>query len=297
MHSGVSTAIFAGLLVMFGWGLADFFAKKTIDAIGDVVSLVWAHICGSLALGFLIGYFWLTGRQFVLPKDISSWSLLAFFGALQALVYLLVYKGFGKGQIALLNPIFASFTGLVALVSITVFGEKASFLHLFVFIVIFIGILMISIDTKALRIKKLRIGKIAGLKEVGFATILAAVWTLSWDKFVGGKDWLSYAALMYLFMTLVMWLVAKVENVKLSFKKTQIWKFLVLIGICEAGAYVALSLGYGTTSFTSVVALISGAFSLPTIILARIFLKERVARIQTIGSVVIILGIALLSLL
>ena len=34
----------AGLGGMMGWGLADFFAKKTIDEIGDVVSLVWAHV-------------------------------------------------------------------------------------------------------------------------------------------------------------------------------------------------------------------------------------------------------------
>ena len=27
---------------MFGWGLADFFAKKTIDKIGDIQTLAWA---------------------------------------------------------------------------------------------------------------------------------------------------------------------------------------------------------------------------------------------------------------
>lgn len=297
MQHELSIAIFAGLLVMLGWGLADFFAKITIDAIGDVVSLVWAHICGSLFLVALLGYLIATGKHFILPSDVSSWSFLIFFGTLQALIYLLVYRGFGKGQVALLNPVFASFAGIVALVSITLFGEKATIFRLFDLITIFLGILLISLDVGALRTKKIKIGQIAGFKEIGIATILAAIWTLSWDKFVNGKDWLLYAIFMYLFMTIVMWMVAKVQNINLSFKKNHIWKFLALIGICESGAYMALSLGYGSTSFTSVVALISGAFSLPTIILARIFLKEKVNNVQTVGSMVIILGIILLSLL
>jgi drug/metabolite transporter (DMT)-like permease len=46
-----------------------------------------------------------------------------------------------------------------------------------------------------------------------------------------------------------------------------------------------------------VVAMLGGVFSLPTIILARIFLKEKVTLAQTAGSLVVIAGIILLSLL
>ena len=41
---------------MFGWGVADFFAKKSIDEIGDIESLVWAHVAGALILLALAGY-------------------------------------------------------------------------------------------------------------------------------------------------------------------------------------------------------------------------------------------------
>ena len=69
----------------------------------------------------------------------------------------------------------------------------------------------------------------------------------------------------------------------------------MLIGCFEVGAYVLISLGYSLTTRTSVVALLSGAFSLPTIVLARAFLKERVTGLQTAGSAVVIFGIMLLS--
>lgn len=115
---------------MLGWGFADYFAKKTIDQIGDIVSLVWAHVfgtCGFLVLALATAA--LRAGSVAVPSDPSTWALLALFGILQAAVYLLVYIGFGKGQLALLNPIFASFSGITAVVSIAAFGEPFSALR------------------------------------------------------------------------------------------------------------------------------------------------------------------------
>ncbi len=118
MEQGIRIAALAGLGGMFGWGVGDFFAKKTIDEIGDVTSLVLAHMFGTAFLLFVVGYAAMTGRPPVIPTDPADWGGVFFFGVLQAIVYLLVYRGFGKGQLALLNPIFASFSGLTALLSI-----------------------------------------------------------------------------------------------------------------------------------------------------------------------------------
>lgn len=108
-------------------GLADLFAKKTIDEIGDITTLVVAHFFGA-GIMVMVGLYelvWGT-HPLLLPQDPSTWLYLCFFGALQGLVYLLVYIGFGKGQVAVLNPIFASFSGLVALVSVFFLAEPHS---------------------------------------------------------------------------------------------------------------------------------------------------------------------------
>src|SRR4051812_19318727 len=102
--TALAIAVLAGLGGMIGWGLADFFAKKTIDTIGDVTSLVWAHICGTALFAVIVAYQLLAGHPVVLPQAPSEWVGLLFFGVLQGLVYLLVYRGFGKGQVAVLNP-------------------------------------------------------------------------------------------------------------------------------------------------------------------------------------------------
>jgi drug/metabolite transporter (DMT)-like permease len=290
-------AVLAGLGGMVGWGLADFFAKKTIDQIGDIVTLAWAHIFGTLAFVLVALYQqFMRGQPVAIPSDVETWALLIFFGILQAAVYLLVYNGFGKGQVALLNPIFASFSGLTAVLSIAAFGEAVTTYRVLTLGIIFVGILLVSIDVEWLRAKRFSLAHIPGLKEVALATVLAAFWTIFWKQFIGGKDWLSYALFMYAFMTIAVLVVAKVRRIPLAVGKPGLWGFLILIGLCETGAYLAISLGYSETSLTSVVALLSGAFSVPTIILARAFLKERTTLVQTVGTLTIVLGIILLPL-
>jgi drug/metabolite transporter (DMT)-like permease len=290
-------AVLAGLGGMLGWGLADFFAKKTIDEIGDVVSLVLAHLFGTAAfIALVLGRGAWNGTPPALPHDLVTWGGLAFFGTLQAAVYVLVYRGFGKGQLAVLNPIFASFSGLTALLSILFFGELVTGNLVVALIVIFGSILLLNVDVTALREKRLGFVFVPGFPEIAVATLLAAGWTILWDQFVAGRDWLLFAAVMYVFMTVVLLAVAALQRLKLQVTRPSVWVWLALIGLCETGAYAAISWGYASTPHTSVIALISGAFSLPTIVLARLVLKERTTRLQAIASLGIVAGIVLMNI-
>jgi drug/metabolite transporter (DMT)-like permease len=256
MESGLAIGIFAGLGGMIGWGLADFFAKKTIDTIGDIVSLVWAHVAGSLVLIlFLVGMI-AAGHAVPLPATPASWAAVAAFGALQAAVYLFVYVGFGKGQVSVLNPVFASFSGLVALVSIALLGEAVTGLKIAALIVLFGGILLLSVDLSALHERRFSIGNVPGFPEIAIATVLATIWTLGWNRYVNAQDGLSLACFMYLFMTLALVLYALARRIPLRFGNPSVWPFLLLVGLCEVGAYIAISIGYAETSHTSVVALL-----------------------------------------
>jgi len=291
-------AICAGVGGMLGWGLADFFAKKTIDVIGDVQSLAWAGVFGSLAfIPALVYQHQILSAPYLLPSGHLEWLGIVFFGALQAAVYLFAYSGFAKGQIAVLNPIFASFAGWVALISILFLGEAATAGNVSGLVVIFAGVMLVSLDFQALRERRHVLSNTPGFWQIIAATVIAAFWTLGWDRFVSGKDAITYAFWMFIFMTLTAFAYAWMRRLSLSVRQPKIWLFIALIGICETVAYLAITIGYSSTIFTSVVALISGAFSVPTIILARVFLKEKTLRIQTIGTIVIIVGIALLSLL
>ncbi|MEX1112026.1 MAG: DMT family transporter [Candidatus Andersenbacteria bacterium] len=295
MQHELLIAIIAGTGGMLGWGLADFFAKKTIDQIGDVVTLAWGHVFGTISLLLMALYqFLVLDQQVSVQYDFKAWAFLIFFGVLQAVVYLLVYNGFGKGQVGALSPVFASFSGLTAVISIVVLREVVGPYVLLGLAALFAGILLINVDIQALKSKRLNFASIPGFKEVALATIFATFWTLGWDRFVGGQDWLTYTFFMYAFMSIAILMFAMVRRINLLVIKPHIWKFLILIGFTETVAYAAISLGYSLTSLTSVVALLSGAFSLPTIILAWLFLRERMNLAQVVGSLITIGGIMLL---
>lgn len=292
-------AILTGLGGMLGWGFSEFATKKSVDKVGAISSLVWAHVFGSIIL-FVV----LIGRVFVshtplssmIPNSGNAWLGLVFFGALQATVYYFAYLAFEKGKVSVMSPIFASFSGLVALLSVAVFGEALHLSLIPALVLIFGGVLLINLDWEHLKARRIRIEMVPGLKEILIATVLATVWTLGWDKFSGNQDWIVYTTFMFVFMTVTAYVIARRANVTLMDVPSGTWKFLWLIAVGEVVAYLAITLGYATTTYTSVVAILSGASSLPTIVLARIFLKERVARSQIIASAIIIIGIILLSI-
>lgn len=296
MSTGLLIAVVAGLGGMFGWGFADFFAKITIDRIGAVASLVWAHIFGTLILTlFVLGKGLFLKQEVLVPNNFTDWGLLLMFGVVQAIIYLLVYQGFGKGQLAVLNPVFASYAGMAALISIFIFGEVLSTQLIVALAVMFSGILLINLDIQALRSRRIQLLS-PGFAEVGVAALLAGAWIPLWGKFVSDKDGLSYALFMYAFMTLTAYVVSKLQRIRLARVESNLWKFLVLIGLGEIVAYVSISLGFGASSHASIVALLSGSFSLPAIVLAHVFLKERLAEVQILGAITLIAGIALVSL-
>ncbi len=296
MHSTLFIAILAGLGGMIGWGFSEFATKKSVDIVGTISSLVWAHIFGSVILLIL-----LFSRPFIdhgaalLPANTADWLELIFFGTLQTVVYYFAYKAFEEGKVSILSPIFASFTGIVALMSVLLFGETVRLTLVPVLILIFLGTILINLDLKSLKKGKFHIKAVAGLREIIIATILAAIWTLGWNKVASDKDTLVYTSFMFLFMTVSAYILAKGTGSNILKIKAGAWKFLWLIAIGEVVAYLAITLGYATTTYTTVVAVLSGASSSITIVLARVFLKERMTKLQMVSSIVIIVGIVLLA--
>jgi drug/metabolite transporter (DMT)-like permease len=297
MQREMLVAIGAGLGGMLGWGFSEFGTKKSVDRTGALYSLVWAHVLGTLLLfGVLFLRTFVVNASVILPSGPSDWLRFLLFGSLQTTVYYFAYRAFEKGQVSVLSPVFASFSGLVAIASVLVFGERINAGFAPALGLVFGGMLLINLDVGSLRASGIRLKAVAGLKEILIATVLAACWTLGWDRFTEHKDWMLCTTLMFVFMTLSAFLIAHFAHVNLLPRASLgTWRFMWLIAVGEVVAYLAITLGYSSTTHASVVALLSGASSLPTMILARIFIKERIAVTQTIGGLVVIAGVILLS--
>lgn len=287
-------AILAGLGGMLGWGSADFFAKKTIDRIGPITSLVWAHLFGSFLFLSIAVIQLVRGVSLPSPGTTDAWLQLIFFGVLQMVVYWFAYQGFEKGKLSVMNPVFASYSGLVAVLSIIFFNDSFGVAVGVALTLIFVGNIVLNVDLAELKSTR-RVALTPGLREMVIAAILAALWTIGWDRYITGRDALVSALLMYVFMTVAAFILACMTRTKLRGIRPDMWKFLLLMGLGEVVAYLSVSWGYSTTTKTSIVALVSGSFSVPTLVLAYFFLKERITPQQFLAVVGIIVGVVVLS--
>ena len=293
MSNNLLIAILAGLGAMLGWGIADFFAKKTIDRIGDVVSLFWAQFLGIFPL---IAIFLITQRQF--PELTGREPLmLILLGVFSGLTYIPIYMAFGKGKLSIVSPIFASYAVVVALLSATLLHESLTSQQQVAIVVVFVGILLISTSPAEVLglIRSRSKHKTAGLPEILLAVFTYSFWLIAFYQFLNGKDWVPVLLAIRVLSTLSLGVYAFATGRKLFFKDKTVWKFLPIIGLFDVGAFAALSYGYSATTHVAIITVLSATFSLPTIILARMFLKERVTALQTLAALTILIGVALVS--
>jgi len=293
MQRDILVAIGAGLGGMLGWGFADFFAKKTIDRLGDIETLFWGQVIGIVPLAVLLAFF-----PTIPSLDGSQWAYVAALGVWSGLSYIPTYVAFGKGQVSLLSPLFASYAVVVAILSATFLGEHIPLGVILVFVVVFAGVVLVSGDPRSilglLTGQRAKVQTIAGVREIALAIALYSLWLIALDRFVSGRNWIPILLGIRIFSALSLFVYARIAKRKLAVRDASLWKFLVPIGVFDVAAFAAVTFGYSLSSHVSIITMLSGAFSLPTIILARTFLKERATGLQTAGSVLVVAGIMLL---
>ncbi len=285
-------AIVAGLGSMVGWGSADFFAKKTIDIIGDLKTLFWAQLIGIVPLICIF-----LSHPNVPQLHQFDPLFLVLLGIVSALSYLPLYRGFGKGEVSLLSPIFASYSVILVILSALFLNETISSHQLVAILIVFAGILIISSNPMELRSHlKSKTFHLNGMSEVLFAMLVYSFWLFFLDKFLQDKSWVFPLLIIRVVAVATLLMYALVSHVNLSVTNRGLWKFLICIGIFDVAAFSFVSYGFSNSTHTSVIAVLSATFSVPTIILAALFLKEKIRLYQAFAISLILLGIILVTI-
>jgi drug/metabolite transporter (DMT)-like permease len=291
--SDQTLAVFAGLGGMFGWGMSDFLAKRAIDRIGDLRTLFWSQAAGLMPLIAIFAF----SREIPTLHGFDL-PFLALLGIVEAAWYLAVYAGFGKGQVSLLSPIFASYAAWVALLSALVFGERISVGKWLAIGVVFAGVILISTDPRDLR-RTLRAGNTdlpPGLPEIAVALVAFSFWLLALDRFIGDRDWVFFMLAIRIAETITLVAYARATRRPLGLAQHgPLMPYVSLIGCCDVIAFSAVAYGFSATTQTSIVAMLSSTYSLLTVVLARIFLQERLRGPQKLAAGIILTGIVLVS--
>ena len=284
--------ILTGLLCMFGWGASDFFAAVSSRKIGNILTLFGMEVVGLLVA---FGYLLLSHATFDLVLLLKSLPLLIIITLLQIISFLAFYQGLTKAQVSLVSPLSSSWALVTTILSLIFLKETLTASEAIAITFIVISIFLLSINLGQL-IKTKKMSVFAGVKEgivamggfgISMFLIVLVSHTLGWFLPV------FFFRLLAVFF-LLLYLVFKKNQ---SFKKQTLSNlFLVIpIGLFDVGAFIAYGIGVRGER-ASIVAAVAGAFPLVTIILAKIFFKEKIVVNQAIGIIGIIGGLVILAL-
>ena len=310
-----------GLVAALCWGVADFCARGSARTGGTFLTLFYVEIIatlGMLLLGLplgLISFARATPGMVALAVVIN----LAILGGAA-----LLYRAFAIGTLSIVSPVAASFAAVTALLSLLT-GERAHAPQLLGIALTVAGVTLASTvpasttdgaethEAKAAMSATRRWGLAPGLVEALGAMLVFGVcyWALRYPVAqLGGVTTVFIAKVadmaVVLLIALVGWALYRLRMRGKPIARESapwyvirrparsFWRWAVAVAVLDTAANVAYNLGI-TISLTAVVSVISSLFSAVTVLLAWLFLRERLARWQWAGVAAILVGIALVS--
>lgn len=290
MESSLFIAILGGLGGMVGWGVADFFAKKSMTPDMSATKLLfWVQLIGVIPIAIL---FTLTKDKLPLETNLNFSDLisLAIFGIFEAIGYLLFYKSLEVGKISIMSPIFASYSAFATIIFIFIFNEQYTLLKILLLGVVLIGIWLASIEKGTFN-NNTKVIKSKGINFVIGAVLIFSIWFPFWDQFTANKNTFLMLFILRSVAAVSIYFYSIYKRISINLINREILFAISIIAFFDAFAYASFTWGFQFSTNGSIVAMLSAAFSLPSLILAKIFLKEKIHRIQYIGILAIIIAV------
>jgi drug/metabolite transporter (DMT)-like permease len=307
----VSLAIILGLTGAVSWGAADFAARFASRQVGAYRTLFFMQFFGFLALsvylkstgGFLHG----------VAPGWHPWAMAVAAGLLNMLSSLALYHSFEHGTMSIVGPVSSSYPALTVALSL-LSGERIHAVRATGLGVTLLGVILAatsfaqSKSTPAENDPRHASETSAAETNTPRAHLSTGVgWAICAALGFGVLFWfLGFHVIPAVGSAVSVWVMRLTALVSLSVAAVptgqtlklphgKVWWLLLAVGILDTAAFVANNAGLGTgqVSVVSVLASLYGAF---TVLLAWIFLRERLERSQWLGIVLIFIGIVLVSL-
>ena len=275
--SVVIQSILAGLGGMFGWGLYDFFGGLFSKRIGNFKTFFWSQLAGLVFATLLIFAF---AVNLNIPTSIAI--LIPVASILYATAYLLFFKGFELGNVSIISAtmnLWAVFTMVFAFIFL---GQRLSTFQFLGVLMIIAGVALVSLKWSDIRDRNIKL--LSGIKETILAALLFGIfWNFS-EIISEQIGWVSTTLFVKIGVVLFMLLFSLLVNRELSVAKTsrRIKMMILLAGVCEAAAVAFVNWGL-TVGNAILVTPIASALSIVTIMMAVIFLKEKLLNYKASG--------------
>jgi drug/metabolite transporter (DMT)-like permease len=327
----VSFGLVFGLTAALCWGVADFFARgatRSGGIFGTLLSMQGIATVALLAVATPLGLLHLANLDPRLTLIAALLNLVILAGTA------MLYRAFAIGTLAIVSPIAASYAAVTALLAIVLSHERPHLPQLIGIATTLGGVILVSAvssatpdhhhadlpsppggDTTA-RVRKAPRSLAPGLPEALISTLIfgIAYWALRFVvaglggvtvAFIGKASDLIVLLVIALAAALLPRLKPRRATVAPALPSPSIqpagrrWRvFLMTViptALFDTAANIAYNLGI-SGNLTSIVAVLSSLFGAVTVLLAWIFLRERLSLWQWAGVITIFLGIVLVSM-
>ena len=284
-----------GLSAAVGFGVSDYVAARSSAKIG--------YFRTALLMQGIGGVFILVVAFQSLPVLLDSPRtaiITAGLGLLNAVGVLALYKGFEIGKLSIVSPISSSFPALSTVLAITFLNETVLPLRALGILATIGGIVLVTIQGGGEKKPESASGDgTSSRKGVAYGLLAFAAYGSLFFAFkpvvVDLGPFAPVVVLRFATASMlgVVFLVSRPKS-KASARLKDVIGLVVVVAILDTLAGVAYNFGI-LNGEVSVVSTISGLYSVFTIMLAALFLRERLNARQGVGVLVILVGVALLG--
>ena len=294
-----SAGVVLGLASALCWGSADFAARFNSRQVGAYRALFFMQFFGFILLGVYLK--WSGGFLRGVAPGWQPWAMAVAAGLLNVAASLALYHSFEVGTLSIVGPVSSSYPALTVALSL-LSGEHIHLLRGIGLAVTLAGVIFASTSFSVLKAKTNQAGGAESAhlsKGVGWA-IAAALGFGVMFWFLGYHVLPVVAApvsvwVMRLTSIVALGLVALPARQSLKLPSGLVWWGLFAAGILDTCAFLANNAGLQLGQ-VSVVSVLSSLYGAVTVLLAWIFLRERLEISQWSGIAMIFAGIVLVSL-
>jgi drug/metabolite transporter (DMT)-like permease len=293
--------ILLGLTAAVCWGVSDFVARFASRRVGSYRVSFFIQTIGFAALTIFL---WATGNlgRLWTAHGWHGWAWAVAAGMLNALCSALFYHSLEVGVLAVVAPISASYPALTVTLAI-LSGERFSVWRGVGIASTFLGVGLTATSPMP---ENRGSGKQQGGGRKRHILSQGVGWAILASLSFGVLFWvLGFRAVPALGGLTSVWVIRVVTGATLGMvalparqsirlPRGPVWWLLATVGVLDTGAFLAnnFALQWGPVS---VVTVLASLFSAITVLLACVFLRERLARVQWIGIALILAGVALVN--
>ena len=281
--------ILFGLLSAFSYGYADFVGAL---AAKKVRTLAVTTISFTVGLIIALGLVGILGAEF--SAETVQTSIYA--GVSSALALSLLYAALALGPISIVSPLTAVVAAVIPVIFDVALGQELSPFALVAIVMVLLAVVLVAFVPGAdVRLPSIRATLYAIGSGLGFAGIFIFLDATDPESGLAPLVIMRLVGLVLLFSGLVfLWLKNRGEFIeKIAFSP----KILGLISLAGSGDVMGNVFFLVATreGALAIAAVLTSLYPVGTILLARVFLKERIAKSQTLGIVLALSACAVLA--